>query len=278
MKNIFITLTILFYINHCYSQSYYPFPMDSAIWDNITTYDDLSNWHGPEYQINGEDTLINGMTYKKLFEFPSYYLGGIREDSLKKIYFIRKDSTREYLLYDFSLSAGDTTWVWRSEYQEPDGLYRFIITGEDSVLLDNGEYRRALEVSNRAKWIEGIGGTGGLLFDGRSDLKIVQLSCFYHKGQVVICTDVGIEKTETTNTKFTISPNPFSSFTTIQIEGVQGNDLQMKLYDIFGKVVYSTHRVCNSHTLHRELLETGIYFLEVIKEQEVLGIKKVVIK
>lgn len=263
-----------------YSQQYHPFPTDSAVWENFTIYDDNMTVDYPRYAINGDDTTYNGKRYLKLLGSINSqgYRGLIREDSLKRIFFIPRDSTQEFLLYDFSLSIGDTAWLWRSEYQEPAGLYKFQITGEDSILLNNGSYRRVLKVNNWTKWIEGIGGTGGLLFDGRMDLKIVKLTCFHQKGQTLICPGVGIEEREQFQANLSISPNPFISGTTIHIDDTRYDALQLRLYDISGKLVQQHNVAGNTYVLQREALESGIYFLEFANEQEVLAVKKLVVQ
>jgi len=83
--------------------------------------------------LSGEDTLINTMTYKKLYLFYdtvfnksyAFFIGGIREDINKKVFYLGAtvhwlklsyaeiinnggNEGDEVLLYDYSLDEGDT--------------------------------------------------------------------------------------------------------------------------------------------------------------------------
>ena len=124
------------------SQNYYPFPDSNAIWNHYfetgesKTYNNTSMYYS--YGLMG-DTTINSVKYSKLYEFNdtvftlyAEYLGGFREDTLRKVYYTGKDFwgaeyTDEILLYDFSKNIGDTI-----EY----GIWgETIIQNIDSVLI-----------------------------------------------------------------------------------------------------------------------------------------------
>lgn len=83
---------------------YRPFAQDEKVWETQVGWimeNSYCNF------ING-DTLINGKTWKKVYnyvafpDFGSTYYAAIRDEG-KKVYAIAKGSTKQRLLYDFSL-------------------------------------------------------------------------------------------------------------------------------------------------------------------------------
>lgn len=83
---------------------YRPFAQDEKVWETQVGWI-MENVYGN--CING-DTLINGETWKKVYnyvafpDFGSTYYAAIRDEG-KKVYAIAKGSTKQRLLYDFSL-------------------------------------------------------------------------------------------------------------------------------------------------------------------------------
>lgn len=129
MKNLLFILFTLFIFNaQAQKEHYEPMLGDSNRWyvnvsahgRNIEYEFDISST--VEYSTK-QDTLINNITYKKaylrlepydLFEMNihSGLLGFIREDTVaQKVYFWNKDSSREMLIYDFTLQSGDSFYL-----------------------------------------------------------------------------------------------------------------------------------------------------------------------
>ncbi|MBL0104790.1 MAG: T9SS type A sorting domain-containing protein [Bacteroidetes bacterium] len=119
--------------------------------------------------MTGSDTLINGLTYKTVllndhnFTY-SCDFGYVREDtSSKKIYFVDNLSNPEVLLYDFSMSVGDsmnTSFIVQGGYFA-DGYYT--VDSISSISIAGGN-RRVFHLSNHTTswshdmtWIESIG-------------------------------------------------------------------------------------------------------------------------
>jgi len=98
-KNLFIVILLLPLVAFSQDYKYIHFPDSGAIWSEIyqpPINPDLT-WPDPIYErfaLNGEDTVINDTAYKKLYIFydttfnknTATYIGGIREDSSKKIF------------------------------------------------------------------------------------------------------------------------------------------------------------------------------------------------
>jgi hypothetical protein len=142
------------------------------------------------------DTLINSQSYKKVKRYDAwrsgqspnmgggwspYYIsylgqqartiGGIREDSLKRVYYYNLNysqhlpSLQEFLLYDFGMTVGDSIMRYQSDQ---DSFYMHL-TKIDSVQLLDSVYRRRFHLSGRTYqaitasdsiyyyWIEGVG-------------------------------------------------------------------------------------------------------------------------
>ncbi|MFC2138538.1 hypothetical protein ACFLTE_10215, partial [Bacteroidota bacterium] len=126
-----ISILLLLISFNIYSQEYQyvPFPTENAIWSEIYYFPVFTE--PPVYErfaLSGEDTIIENITYKKLYIFydtifdvnNATCIGGIREDSAKRIYYksdnyVHEDKPmktyypgEEQLLYDFNLNVGDT--------------------------------------------------------------------------------------------------------------------------------------------------------------------------
>jgi len=161
---------------------YTPFPDSNAIWSEIYRAP-VSEGYKEEYRalaIFNEDTIINSIKYHKLFRLydtllnrdKAVYLGGIREDSSKRVFYKGDNLYEEYLymntndngevlLYDFSLEVGDTLYGGNFALSDEEKL---IVTKIDTILYNNSFRRKHHFQFSRQKWIEGIGNIRGLLF------------------------------------------------------------------------------------------------------------------
>lgn len=211
------------------SQNYTPFPDSAATWVN-TFYFRTSPPPSPtfglsmvsNYCMDGRDTVINSNTYSNLYFCGGAYKGALRDDGGRVMY-VPKDSMQEFLLYDLTLSQGDTAHnvYVETAWEDPMGLYDIHIGYVDSVLI-NGAYRKRM-IANSAYWIEGIGNTWGLLreHDPNVSQYYVELHCMsandttlYPTTQPGSC-DLTVEMTESNlNDEVLIYPNPsYGKFT-----------------------------------------------------------------
>jgi hypothetical protein len=96
------------------------------------------------------------------------YIGALRQDTANKKIFYRPDCNfyKDTLLYDFSLSLGDTAFAANNYIynlcENFGGLYN-IVTNIDSVLLSDGLYHLRWWFGNTMKVIEGVGSDNGFL-------------------------------------------------------------------------------------------------------------------
>lgn len=159
---------------------YVPFPDSGAVWSEMYTSDETMVVY-ENFALSGEDTIINDISYKKLYLFHEsffdknkfIYIGGIREDNAKHIYYMGDsvhwlkpynsfddyNKEKELLLYDFSLEIGDTLW------ESNTNVYgKLIVRDIDTIQIGNTLRKKFYFNYFWVEWIEGIGSLRGLLF------------------------------------------------------------------------------------------------------------------
>jgi hypothetical protein len=85
---------------------------------------------------------------------------------------------------------------------------------------------------------------------------------------------------ESVQARVTVYPNPFTEKITLEIHSDIRTEAKMLLYDITGRVMYSSHEWLypgrNSLELHMETqMKEGMYILEVRRHNEVLSVQKI---
>lgn len=226
--------------------------------------------------MNGEDTLIGTTLYHQIYHCGGEYKGGIKEiDSV--VYFVPKDSTTAFKLYDFSILPGeDLTDIY---YEDPGGgaaLLTDIPASDfthDSVKI-NGEYRKMIQFSGSA-WISGIGNTQGLFWEYYVNISgyALDLTCMSHNdttwfpyasnGNVLsgVCAlDLSVEKHFL---KCNLSPNPFSEVINITFQTIENRKIEV--VDLNGKIVYSIESNAISENLNLKGMENGVYIISVLQ-------------
>jgi hypothetical protein len=184
-KTYYLVLILLFTGLWTQAQDEYeytPFPDSNAIWSEY--YEPpFGSGEDPYYHalaLFNEDTVINSITYQKLFRLKdtvlnrdkAEYIGGIREDSAKRVYFkgtpidylMPSDNVfnenDEVLLYDFSIEVGDT--LYDGNYSLS---YDYLVVENIDTVIENEELRKKYSFERGwVEWIEGIGNIRGLLF------------------------------------------------------------------------------------------------------------------
>lgn len=157
------------------AQVNFPFPDSAATWvqyfEQMVTPPPFPQFEVQGLSnicINGPDTVIDGTTYRKVEQCNAGYIGALRQDP-GQVFFVPADSSQAYLLYDFSLTIGDTA---RDVYVD-DGL-AFSGTSQFPALVDY-VVDQVGEVAGRTwlrlrqpwggpeqVWIEGFGAPYGL--------------------------------------------------------------------------------------------------------------------
>lgn len=142
-------------INKAPQMAYRPMIEDGKVWAVKVFDDGMPTRQWIEYYYLDGDTIVNGQTAKRMLvaseqDTSGKYVGAWYEQD-KKVYYADKGKQQFELLYDFTLSTGDTTY--EDEYmmyvvnKMSGGIPGF--KGTYYVFLHNGD------VMNR--WLEGVG-------------------------------------------------------------------------------------------------------------------------
>ncbi len=296
-KLLLLTITMLaLTISYSQTNIYHSFPDSNAIW-NVTYYGYQAQCSKYSYTLNS-DTVVNSVTYKKIFKQLSYYpynlmmndcdwccpsllsvyyAGALREDTIAhKVYFLPESYNTDTLLYDFNLAVGDPipfSWNNWCSYLQVGSI--------DSVLIGTNYRKRwNFNIPNNeclssyaSSMIEGIGNTFGLLERFDFFEQGGYLDCFSQNNHTLYptyspnsgCTLVsGVE--EKSQVSFKVSPNPLSYQATIQFENKLQN-ATLSLYNCFGQKVKEITNI-NDQTiiLTRDNLTNGLYYAQLTQE------------
>ena len=279
---------------------YHPFPYVNAIWNfQNVDYSPNGNW-GPcngvntnvcyidyRYRFSG-DTIVAGQKYANVYCDVSYlqcpcgpsqhqfvpagYVGGIRNDTLnKRVYAIQYANGfgTEYLLYDFNWLVGDTFIQCNNH-----------IAVIDSVLIGSN-YRKRFITSDSSKFIEGIGNVG--IYNNGFSAEFFWSACglTMSPNTIFICYTDSTEnyildswncypyilssiEIPIPNPGIRISPNPFTSLTTITFDETQKNT-SLTVTDVLGNIILqSTIINQQSKTIDMSGYAKGVYFVRIV--------------
>ena len=250
--------------------------------------------------LTEEDTIIDGKSYKKLYSFTerefdietATFVCGIRENENKQVFVASYHNQQEFLLYDFSLTEGDSILA------ESNGEYDlyFNVTDVDTIDYNGVERRKiTLQFYNYAwvTWIEGIGNIEGLLMDWRSytmamdPMPNVRLRCYEHNEECLYsdfsfdesiddCYTslyTGLEENETQN-NILLYPNPAKERiyinTSIPIK-------KITICNFLGQEIQKYNNLETTSSINISGLNEGVYFVKIYTEKVVLS-KKIVVK
>jgi len=295
MKHLYPLFLILISLNS-YSQS---FVQDNKQWNVI-----IEAWgvggisHFTEVFCTSGDTLLNENNYSKLYRSDDslsslQYQGALREEN-NQVFFINTEGV-EGLLYDFSLSIDDTTYVIAIDNGYGNDSLMVIVDSIDFVNIENIE-RKRLWIHNdeinpgfEEFWIEGIGSNNGPLYTFIHCYWVCplwQLSCCFEDGiqiyqnEYLDCyaNDVGIEEIE--NNLALISPNPLKRENLLKIQMNDNIRISfIECFDLSGNKVlseqigYSTHQ-----TLDLSDLAKGSYILKISTSKNQEFVRKLIIQ
>ncbi len=314
-KNLSILCAILIpFMLQSQEYEYIAFPDSGAIWSEVYYYPE-PNWPDTvikslsyeRFTLSGEDTVINELIYKKLYLFydtifnktNAICIGGIREDEKKKVYFtgdsaihafkpcyVQTEMGNELLLFDFSLTIGDTLKLGNLSLW--DGF--IMVSSIDTVQIGNS-LRKRFHFGDYfwVKWIEGIGSLKGLLFTS-GDLPINGLNndliCFKLNNEILYfnndyddCIPLidGIEIRNSDNSTIKLFPNPAKD----NIKFSFGEQLvsEIQIYDCNGRL-YENYKIKQQSTfvLLTEKYQPGIYFYKATDKDGCLYTGKFVVQ
>lgn len=274
------------------SQTYYPFPKDSATWSDVwyayyinPPFTPSLRCETQHYGLNG-DTTIDNKLYSKLYinksrsdTFFNYnnsrYHKGIREDSARKVWIREPSDSLDRLLYDFGLNKGDTFFYWTGVMEVFD---------IDSMLIDGSYRRTTLFLSfnpDTIKMIEGIGFKSGLFgptggTDGGEFMK-----CFTQNLQLIysssitswfeckcigcncVSSPVGIDTHVRKDKSLKIFPNPVVDLLSISFDNQDNLSSKVEIYSVSGLRLMSTNIDNDNSIIDVRQLNQGMYILRI---------------
>lgn len=264
-KYLLLLISIVPFFSSAQTPVYHPFSTTYQSW-NYQYYDDFHMPTGlfTPYSLYG-DTTISTVNYKKVFRYSSYQ-GALRENS-KIIYFVPDTSSTEYVLYDFNLALGDTIFnPLGGSVTNPDTV---IVTYVDTVLTSTG-YVRQLHLDSYAKWIEGVGSSSYLLsptyflpLSGNDLIEcMVGDSGYIYPGASSYCI-ISVSNVPAFSKNISIYPNPFHDNSTIKISGFEYLNSDLKIFNVYGKLLKQYSILNSQTTINRDNLSNGIYFYQL---------------
>ena len=220
------------------------------------------------------DTILNELTYKKLFTENYNYYGCVRENENKlyaELVYFQPQELGEILLYDFSVSIDDTI---KSNITEGILSRSPIITEIDTIELENNEKRKLFFLNGGEDiWIEGIGSIFGFLFpafDYATNYTTTHLVCFkqnevvYYRNDTFCSNDccsisTNIQPIQNQRLNVRCYPNPTSSKVFFKLPDDNDNKLLI-ITDITGKKKWEKAQFSdNSYELDLSYFDNGIY-------------------
>lgn len=277
----------------------YPVPAEGAEWNEANVYlESLFDNHASiRIEVEG-DTIIDSLEYSKLFltwsatfyqDGPCHfqflsgpvqsnsYLGAVRTDEKQQVLYIPGSDTLSYIIYDFSLSVGDTI-----NWDRPEQDFKAYVFDIDSLLIGS-TFRKRINLGVFGnlpdQWIEGIGSAFGFFstFGDRSWEKVIhELMCyrdnhipqlFFHNYDCSMCDIVTSLVYQSSDQRLIIYPNPMENHTLIEVPE-KVIPTQLRVYDLSGRLVYfKTITGFEPIKLYRKDFKRGIHFLEIIDKK-----------
>jgi len=236
-------------------------------------------WAHTEYQFIEGDTLINDITYKKMYNAADsllqsnvYLIGFIREDLVNKEVYFTESGDEELLLYKFGLDVGDTvvySTVWFNICEVED-----VVGQVDTIVDATGTPRRRMLLHNWSNeyWIEGVGSNWGPLTPGHynciADLGW-QTLCMKNNNELIYMNpdqntcflhEIGIPDHEMDKDATLVVPNPVTGTSIIQLPD-KLKISSLGIYDSFGRLVAAPS--VDERIIEKGSLKPGIYFLKI---------------
>jgi len=303
-KTVYIILFVI--LNIVTKAQIKPIFLDTTkMWVNLERIDTSANFSIPRipysmkttFQKFTTDTIILGKNYKKVLE--STDSGNtwqckkyIREDSIKNVYFINKNNTKEQLLYQFGLKLNDTVSVIDTiQFQNK---WTFVISNIDSILL-SGKYRKRFTISNTITnlnsyvissiWIEDLGSLSGLFYPFvfcEMDCKYNNyLLCYFENNNIVYHIPYYTNCYYNTKTAFRIEvliknsiyPNPVTTILTIKLENYLNKSTIVILNNLGQKLKEQKFEGIET-MIDVTTFKSGLYYFQLIKEGKLLSVGK----
>ena len=252
------------YSPNTHAQGNFPFPDSAALW--VQTYSfmvvpppfpQFEVQAVANIQVNGSDTTILGASYSRMTDaVTGVYYGAVRDEG-GRVWYVPVDSVNAYLLFDFTVSPGDTVRdvIYYQAFPANWGGPYLVDAVVTSVQADPSWGGRLVVQTTFGEWIEGIGHRQGLLAESGINVSGYQLrlECMSHLDTVrfrfigdppfeepgtCVPISVGISSGERSLATWRSYPNPSTGRFTIEFtEPVVGGSYY-SVYDATGRVLF----------------------------------------
>ena len=232
-----------------------------------------------------EDTIINDTTYYRVLRStggninPYQNYGLIREDTNHRIYYKTAANKPDRLIYDFSISEGDSINVFGlMDWEKDDFISCNYICDSIRSKEYYGVQRKVYYLSTSPGhyyeyWIEGLGSSSGLLhnFDGRVGGDAFYFACVMFGDSILFkkyetCVRIALNVDEKKLTDPLFFPNPVRKNQELNIIGITPGSV-MLLYSSMGKLVHRKILDSSENSIQIDL-ETGIYLYHIIENKK----------
>ncbi len=285
MKKFIIILFCSTQLSILLAQDYTSFPMENAVWvgsDFVpsNTFNKNYYWH---FIVKGQDTLINGIAYKKIDK-----KGGIRNNNnitaireKDKIIYLRENN-KDTILYDFNIKTGDTIngKIYGYSLNSP---YKVIVQAIDSILINNQyrkKYRLKIPNFSYGEIIEGIGCRCGFIPNFTSLDQGGALSChsvndkaIFGNGNNGKCDLVSNKEVIKNLAEVQIYPNPVVDKSFLKMPEDVSID-RATVYDVLGRVVKSYDVAYSPLEILKKDYTTGVYFVHIFHKKRLIAFSK----
>lgn len=246
------------------------FPVSGVEWGcRYHTTDPWNPFYSDVYFKSEFDTLLNGVQYTFVQDYASVpRLIRVEDQKVYAKFMSACCESAEFLLYDFSLNAGDSTTIYGYS-GEPDP-YPAYIESVDSLFV-GGTYHKRLHVKSDFQdfdFVQGIGALQGVFY---CDLPMTDwmcdLTCFSINGTAYALDGSGetwdvscwetIDNKVPENTEITVIPNPAQEMIRFSLPEIYN----VEIYNAIGvKVITSTEAVINISHLNKGIYIAKVYY------------------
>ncbi|PIQ14396.1 MAG: hypothetical protein COW67_14075 [Flavobacteriales bacterium CG18_big_fil_WC_8_21_14_2_50_32_9] len=89
----------------------------------------------------------------------------------------------------------------------------------------------------------------------------------------------GINELKNNRIKLFIAPNPFDNYTVVKFENTKREKLKLQILNPLGQSVLQINNITdNKVQIEKNGLPSGLYFVQLIKNNQVIGLDKIIIK
>jgi hypothetical protein len=284
---------------HSIPQDYHSLVVENAQWQVIWTPDSPHSWPDKTGWLLRGDTVINGTHYKKLYHrhFENEHSNVIDQEYLcsylrevvseRKVYHLDTGSywcpsgcnfpDQEYLLFDFSVQVGDTSYICMLTQYWPADVLREIT--QDAMF---GEIRNVYHYAMaNAPLIEGIGSGAGLMeptimYTGSEYYFLFDYCRGTDEECGVLFTNVDENYLKN---DFSIFPNPASNLIRIQVNENRMNSFERKLTvsDVYGRCVREVNSSAEELSIDISDLSEGMYLITLKEGEKAITSRKLFI-